>query len=82
MPIYIFDLSCGTDEPAKPIGNFRTYVETLLNDFIQKSNKSDESDESGESDKYVQIAKILLQKVKIFSNKMIDKGDYILKICD
>lgn len=40
-PIYIFDLSCGTDASnCELVGNFKTYMEQIFNSIPQKSKRS------------------------------------------
>lgn len=68
MPIYQFDLSVGEDE-LLPIGNFRFYIETLLNEFLQVYKKNDE---------YMKTALLLQEKVKVFSTEIINKGSFVI----
>jgi hypothetical protein len=43
-PIYIFDLAGGCSQ-IKAVGNFRHYIETLLNHFLEYSGEIDDVDE-------------------------------------
>jgi hypothetical protein len=72
MPIYIFDLSAGDENMGKPIGNFRYYIEKLLNDFLEYYKKDDV---------YRKTALLIKEKIKEFSQSMINKDNYILDIC-
>lgn len=70
LPIYVLDLSSDENE-FECIGNFRKYIEILLNDFLEQYKKNDA---------YVKMAKIMKEQLKQFSSKTIDKGKYKLKI--
>jgi hypothetical protein len=73
MPVYLFDLSDSDDNKSEPIGNFRFYIESLLNDFLNKYKQDDE---------YTKTALIIKEKIKDFSTLTIDKGIYILDIME
>jgi hypothetical protein len=68
-PIYIIDCSDYEIE-TEPIGNFRYYIEKILDDFIRDYDKDDI---------YLQMAKEGKQKLDQFSREMINKGNYKLK---
>ena len=68
MPIYILDLSSDKDT-FEYKGNFRKYIETILNDFIKMYKKDDE---------YLKDAKFLKEELKKFSNNTYNKGNYTL----
>ena len=71
MPVYIIDLSNNDATYEKPIGNFRNYIEKILNDFIAVYNKQDE---------YMEDAILYKKQIKMFSTNVIDKGNYYLKV--
>lgn len=73
IPIYIFDLSDLDNNKSEPIGNFRFYIETLLDNFLNQYKQDDE---------YTKTAFLIKEKIKNFSPLTIDKGDYILDIVD
>ena len=77
LPIYIFDLSCSTDPDEiihfKPEGNFRTYIEIILNFFIENYDKDDE---------YMKTALWMKEEIKKFSTNCIVKGNYILNVIE
>lgn len=58
MPIYIFDLSASDENIIEPIGNFRHYIEKLLNDFFQYYKKDDG---------YTKTALLIKEKIKEFT---------------
>lgn len=72
MPIYILDLSSDNDT-FECKGNFRNYIETILNDFIITYKKDDE---------YMKDAKFLQEEVKKFSNHTFNKNNYKLDVID
>ncbi len=63
LPIYLFNIESG-DKPSL-VGNFRTYMETILKEYIEKSKN--------------QKAKIALKKLNKFSKNMIKTKPYVLK---
>lgn len=67
-PIYIFDLS--SDEPVELIGNFKTYMTKLIEGYLENYKLG----------KFVKMAKTALMELDQFSNKMIQKEEYVLKI--
>jgi hypothetical protein len=73
MPIYIIDIDDSQSDESEIVGNFRSYIEQLLNGFLNIYNIDDE---------YCKTAHLLLEKVKEFSSNMIDKGVYKLKAKD
>lgn len=69
-PIYILDYDDFVDGyQLKPVGNFRTYIEKILNDFLDQYGCSVE-------DEYIKTAEIMLDKLRSFSCNIIDKGNY------
>lgn len=73
MPVYILDLSSSQDGTFESCGNIKQYVTQILDEILlcKKSSKKDKND--------AKKLKILLEK---FSDNVIDKGDYQLKIND
>lgn len=70
QPIYILDYDDFVEGyELKPVGNFRSYVEKILNDFLEQYFSSIE-------DEYIKTAEIMLNKLKDFSQNVIDKGNY------
>jgi len=70
MPIYIIDLDDLQTNESEIVGNFRNYIEQLLNGFLNIYTIDDE---------YYKTAHLLLEQVKEFSSNTIDKGVYKLK---
>ena len=68
-PVYFFDIE--NDEEGDSIGNFRDYINMLLNLFFEKYDKDDE---------YMATAKWMQEEVKKFSTNTIDKGRYSHKL--
>lgn len=73
LPIYIFDLSNSDINKYTPIGNFRFYIEKLLDDFLMYYKKDDE---------YTKTALIIKEKIKEFSPLTIDRDNYILDVIE
>lgn len=70
MPVYtIFMDMDGYDDVVEPCGNFRTYIESVLHEFLTHHTEQDE---------YYYTAHSMLERVKVFSDKMIDKGNYTI----
>ena len=68
-PVFIFNFE--SDNIATRCNlNFRQCIEMILNDFLN---------EYDEDDAYKEIALHLLNDVKVFSNNLIDKGEYPIK---
>jgi hypothetical protein len=68
MPIYLLDLSCD-EYTFKLIGNFKYYIEILLNSFVSAYDQRDI---------YMDTAELMISEIKNFSDNIIDKHDYIL----
>ena len=58
----------------KSVGNFRTYVEKVLTDFLDQYKKEVE-------DEYIKTAEMMLKELSTFSNTVIDKGNYKPMLC-
>jgi hypothetical protein len=71
MPVYIFDLSNSDRSVEKPIGNFRNYIEHILNNFLDVYKIQDE---------YMKDAIMYKKQIQVFSTNVINKGNYYLKI--
>lgn len=74
-PIYILDYDDfeeGTE--LKYVGNFRSYIEKILTDFLDQYNK-------GTEDEYIKTAEIMLKELSSFSEVVIDKGNYRPILC-
>ena len=68
LPVYIFDVNnAAYIQSIRPIGNIRFYINSLLDDFL-KAYKCD--------DKFRKQAIFMKERIKLFSNKLINKGDY------
>lgn len=88
MPIYLFELETKTKTMFKSVGNFRTYIETLLDWFINKYNQLKQEQELDEmfcepiGEEYIQLATMMRANTHHFSNHVVDKGMYQLNIID
>ena len=70
-PIYVFDLSTNEEEARlELIGNFKTYMTKLIEGYLENHKRG----------KFVKMAQTALMELDQFSDKMIHKEEYVLKI--
>jgi hypothetical protein len=70
LPIYEIDLSCG-DEKFQAKGNFKMYMTSMLNDFLDRYENMDI---------YYYYAVSALFDLNIFSDKILNLDDYVVKL--
>ena len=70
MPVYIFDLLSDC-ETLEPVGNVKQYITQIVDEILVCPDMSDEDKRS---------ANELKMKLEPFSNDMIDKGPYKVKL--
>lgn len=72
MPVYMFDLSSDC-ETVEPVGNVKQYITQIIDSILVCPDISDEDKRS---------ANELKMKLEPFSNTMIDKGHYRVKLVE
>ncbi len=86
MPIYVIDVT-SEEKTIKSVGNFKTYMKSVLNDALVSLYIQNEEIEFIEYFSDIHSIRLecdaALLDLEKFSDKFIDKGDYnLITICD
>lgn len=83
-PIYIFDLASSDNDSVSPVGNFKTYISMILNDFINEKPDLREylnnNDEEKDPQKYYDDAIQALKELDQFSDILCRPEEYRIKL--